>query len=148
MTEASVYLSLFLSGFIAATLVPAQSELGLGYLIIDTDFSIVLLVMVASLGNTAGAIVNWVVGRGIANSAMRFEKIQTLTGYLSVMAWYKKFGHWTILLSWMPVIGDPITLIAGVFNVPFKYFLPIVTIAKTLRYVFVALIAEKFAFKS
>ena len=104
--------------------------------------------MVASLGNTAGAILNWVIGRGIANSAIRFEKIKTSPMYLSVIAWYKKFGHWTIFLSWMPIIGDPITLIAGVFNVPFKYFLPIVAIAKTLRYVFVALIAEKFAFRS
>lgn len=146
MTDTSVYLSLFLSGFIAATLVPAQSELGLGYLVINTDFSIVLLVIVASLGNTAGSILNWIIGCGIANSAIRYEKTQALPRYLSVMKWYKKFGHWTLLLSWMPIIGDPITLIAGVFNVPFKYFLTLVTIAKTLRYIFVALIAKKFGF--
>jgi membrane protein YqaA with SNARE-associated domain len=62
MTEASAFIALFLSAFLAATLVPAQSEIGLGYLVIITDYSMVLLITVASLGNTAGAKINWSIG--------------------------------------------------------------------------------------
>ena len=62
MTEASAFIGLFLSAFLAATLIPVQSELGLGYLVINTDYSMVLLVTVASLGNTAGATINLFIG--------------------------------------------------------------------------------------
>ena len=68
MTEFSAFLALFLSAFLAATLVQAKSELGLGYRVINTDYSMVLLVIVASLGNTIGAIINWPIEQGIANS--------------------------------------------------------------------------------
>ena len=66
MSEVSAYIGLFLSAFLAATLIPAQSEIGLGYLVINTDSSMVLLVTVASLGNTAGATLNWFIGREVA----------------------------------------------------------------------------------
>ena len=144
MTETSALLGLFLSAFLAATLIPAQSELGLGYLVINTDYSIVLLVTVASLGNTTGATINWFIGREIAKSVVRSEKIKTSTRYSTVINCYKKYGQWTLLLSWVPFIGDPITLIAGIFKVPLKTFLLIVALAKTSRYVFIATFAEKF----
>ena len=144
MTEASALLGLFLSAFLAATLIPAQSELGLGYLVINTDYSIVLLVTVASLGNTTGATINWFIGGEIAKSVVRSDKIKTSTRYSTFINCYKKYGQWTLLLSWVPFIGDPITLIAGIFKVPLKTFLLIVALAKTSRYVFIATFAEKF----
>ena len=144
MTETSALLGLFLSAFLAATLIPAQSELGLGYLVINTDYSMVLLVTVASIGNTTGAIINWFIGRGIARSVERLEKIEASTRYWTVINWYEKYGTWTLLLSWMPFIGDPITVIAGIFKVPLKKFLLIVALAKTSRYLLIAIFAEKF----
>ena len=144
MTETSALLGLFLSAFLAATLIPAQSELGLGYLVINTDYSMVLLVTVASLGNTIGATINWFIGRGVARSVVRLEKIHASTRYLTVINWYKKYGKWTLLLSWAPFIGDPITVIAGIFKVPLKTFLLIVAVAKTSRYVLIATFSEKF----
>ena len=57
---------------------------------------------------------------------------------------YKKYGKWTLLLSWAPFIGDPITIIAGILKVPLKTFLLIVAVAKTSRYVIIAAFAEKF----
>ena len=146
MTEASAILGLFLSAFLAATLIPAQSELGLGYLVINTDYSMVLLVTVASLGNTTGATINWFIGRGVAKSVVRLEKIEASTRYRAVINWYKKYGQWTLLLSWAPFVGDPITFIAGIFKVPLITFLLIVALAKTSRYVFIATFAEKFVF--
>lgn len=145
MNETTAILGLFLSAFLAATLVPAQSELSLGYLVINTDYSVVLLVMVASLGNTTGSIINWFIGKGIAKSVMRFERVQASPSYWTIMSWYKKYGQWTLLLSWLPLIGDPITVIAGIFKVPFKIFVLIVALAKTSRYILIAIFAQKFA---
>ena len=144
MNEASAFLGLFLSSFLAATLLPAQSELGLGYLVINTNFSMALLITIASLGNTAGATINWLLGRGIAGSVARLEKIQASKRYVTLIDWYSKYGRWTLLLSWAPFIGDPITVIAGIFKVSLKTFLLIVALAKTSRYILVALFAEKF----
>ena len=144
MTEFNAFIGLFLSAFLAATLIPAQSELGLGYLVINTNYSMVLLVAVASLGNTSGATINWFIGRGIARSVIPSKRIEASRRYWTVMNWYKKYGQWTLLLSWAPFIGDPITVIAGIFKVPLKTFLLIVALAKTLRYVVIATFAEKF----
>ena len=144
MTETSAFLGLFLSAFLAATLVPAQSELTLGYLVINTDYSMVLMVTVASLGNTIGATINWFIGLGIVRSVIRSEKIKTSTRYRTGIKWFTKYGKWTLLLSWVPFIGDPITVIAGLLKVPLKTFLLIVALAKTSRYVIVATFAEKF----
>ena len=146
MHETGALLGLFLSAFLAATILPAQSELGLGYLVITTDYSMLLLILLASLGNTLGAIVNWVIGRGIGNSVMRMEKIQASPRYQSITGWYQAYGRWTLLLSWVPIIGDPITVIAGVLKEPLKSFVLIVALAKTTRYVAIAFFAEKFAF--
>ena len=143
MTETSALLGLFLSAFLAATLVPAQSELGLGYLVINTNYSMLLLVMVASFGNTTGATINWLIGQGIAKSAMRLEKVEASPRLLNIISWYKRYGQWTLLLSWAPIIGDPITLIAGILKVPFKTFFLIVALAKTSRYILIAIFAEK-----
>ena len=82
MTEASAFIGLFLSAFLAATLIPAQSEIGLGYLVINTDYSMVLLVTVASLGNTAGATINWFIGRGVAKISREFKKNATINALL------------------------------------------------------------------
>ena len=142
MTEAGPLLGLFLSAFLAATLIPAQSEIGLGYLVINTDYSMVLLVAVASLGNTAGATINWFIGQGIARSVVSSKKIIISTRYWTIINWYKRYGQWTLLLSWAPFIGDPITVMAGIFKVPLKTFLLIVAVAKTSRYVIIAAFAE------
>ena len=145
MTEVSALIGLFLSAFLAATLIPAQSELGLGYLVIITDYSMVLLITVASLGNTAGATINWFIGREVARSVVTYKKMRPLTRYWTIINWYKKYGQWTLLLSWAPFIGDPITVIAGIFKVPLKIFLLIVALAKTSRYILIAIFAKKFA---
>ena len=143
MTEASTLLALFLSAFLAATLIPAQSELGLGYLVINTDYSMLLLVTVASLGNTTGAIINWFIGKGIARSVMHSKKMQPSARYRTIIRWYKKYGQWTLLLSWAPILGDPITVFAGIFKVPIKTFLLIVALAKTSRYILIVISAKK-----
>ena len=66
------------------------------------------------------------------------------TRYWTIINWYKKCGQWTLLFSWAPFIGDPITAPAGIFKVPLKIFLLIVALAKTSRYILIAVFAEEF----
>ena len=146
MTEASAFISIFLSAFLAATLLPAQSEIGLGYFILYTNHSLSLLIVFASLGNTLGAVVNWMIGCKLTKFVTKLKKIQVSSSHQRVEGWYQKFGQWTLLLSWLPIIGDPITVIAGIFKIPFRKFLLFVALAKTSRYLVIAFLVEKFSF--
>ncbi|GAB4576575.1 MAG: YqaA family protein [Roseibium sp.] len=133
-------LGLFGISFLAATLLPAQSELGLSGLIAAGTDPVVLLVAAASLGNTLGSMVNWALGRGAAafSDASWFpvkpEKLDRAT------RWYHRYGRWSLLMSWAPIVGDPLTLAAGVLKEPLWSFTLLVAIAKTARYVLVALV--------
>ncbi|MEA5123841.1 YqaA family protein [Xanthomonas floridensis] len=131
------YLSLFALSLIAATLLPAQSEAALAALLLDGG-SVTGLVAVASLGNVLGSLINWWIGR----EALRFQQRRwfpvTPRALERAQRWYGKYGRWSLLLSWMPIIGDPLTLAAGVMREPLRIFLPLVAIAKTARYLVVA----------
>lgn len=125
---------LFVIAFLAATILPAQSEATLVGLQV-AGYPIVLLVIVASVGNTLGAVVNWMLGRGVTRFQDRrwFPVSPATLGKAS--AWYRKRGRWSLLLSWAPIGGDALTVAAGVLREPFWSFLALVAIAKTGRYV-------------
>lgn len=134
------YFGLFLAAFLAATILPAQSELGLAALYKSGGFSLTWLVLIASIGNTLGAVVNWFIGRSIERFKDRKWFPASEKQLKKANAWYTKFGRWSLLLSWMPIIGDPITLVAGVMREPLWRFLLIVGFAKTARYAVLALL--------
>lgn len=128
---------LFLAAFGAATLLPLQSEAVLVGLLIDGHYDVVTLIAVASLGNILGSCVNWWLGLKIEHyknkkwfpvSEDKMQKAQKL---------YQKYGFWSLLFSWVPVIGDPITLISGLLKENFARFLLMVSIAKVGRYLFI-----------
>lgn len=130
----TAYLTLFLIAFTAATLLPLQSEAVLVGLLLAGDYSTPGLLTVAIVGNVLGSVVNWGLGLGIERFRERrwfpasAEQLQRAQG------WYQRYGCWTLLLSWLPVVGDPLTLIAGVMREPFWRFLLLVTVAKAARY--------------
>ncbi|NIK00818.1 YqaA family protein [Xanthomonas cannabis] len=131
------YLSLFALSLIAATLLPAQSEAALAALLLDGG-SVVGLVAAASLGNVLGSLINWWIGREVVRfQAQRWFPVKPAT-LARAQAWYGRYGRWSLLLSWMPVIGDPLTLAAGVMREPLRVFLPLVAVAKTTRYIVLA----------
>ncbi len=134
MTELGIYAGLFFVAFLAATILPAQSELGLAGLVISGDHSVVLLVAVASAGNVLGAVVNWGLGRGIERFAGRRWFPVTPQRLERASGWYRRYGRWSLLLSWAPFIGDP-------KEQPLVSFLALVAVAKTGRYVAVAALA-------
>jgi membrane protein YqaA with SNARE-associated domain len=134
------YLLLFLSAFGAATLLPLQSEAVLVGLLVQAQYSVYLLLFVATIGNVLGSCVNWYLGLKIEQFKDKRWFPVSEKNMLKAEKIYQKYGFWSLLLSWTPVIGDPITLIAGLMKESFWRFLLIVTIAKGGRYWFIYLI--------
>ena len=134
------YGGLFIAAFLAATILPAQSEAGLAALILASPASVILLVATASLGNVLGSALNWYLGRGI-NCYTSKRWFPANTQLSRATSWYSRYGRWSLLLSWVPVIGDPLTVVAGIMREPLFRFLLIVGIAKTSRYIVIALLA-------
>lgn len=132
--------TLFLTAFLAATVIPAQSEAALGALLLTQSYAPWILIMVASIGNVLGSVVNWALGRGI--NRFQHKKWFPVKPYTLSRAqdWYKRYGRWSLLLSWVPFIGDAITVAAGVLRENLLVFIALVTIAKTGRYIVLALI--------
>lgn len=138
ITALATYLGLFLAAFLAATIVPAQSEAVLVGLILAGDQPVLLLFLVATTGNVLGSVVNWLLGRFIEHFRHRPWFPVSQDKLARAEAWYRRFGIWSLLLSWVPIIGDPLTVVAGILRTPFLTFLLLVTIAKAGRYAVLA----------
>lgn len=123
---------LFAAAFLAATLIPAQSEALLVVLARQGDHDPRLLWAVATLGNVLGSLVNWGIGRFAGGWAMR--RPSAVARLDRAQGWYARYGWWSLWGSWLPVIGDPITLAAGLMREPLWRFLTVVTLAKGGRY--------------
>lgn len=134
MTELAAYAGLFFSALVAATILPMQSEAILVGLLLTTDYPPWALVGVASLGNVLGSVINWLLGRGIHRFRDRKWFPVKPAALARAESWYRRYGKWSLLLSWAPVIGDPLTVIAGVLREPLPIFLILVTLAKVGRY--------------
>jgi len=141
MSGPGAYIGLFLAAFVAATILPAQSEALLASLVLGGAHAVWLLVVVASIGNVLGSLVNWLLGRMIESLAGRRWFPVSPSTLDRATLWYRRYGRWSLLLSWVPVIGDPLTVAAGVLREPLWSFLVLVSIAKTARYVVVAALA-------
>ncbi len=126
--------TLFLTAFGAATLLPLQSEAVLAGLLVQGENPVTVLLAVATVGNVLGAIVNWWLGRYIER--WRDQRWFPVSGATldRAQARYHRYGRWSLLLSWAPVIGDPLTVVAGVMKESFWSFLILVTLAKAGRY--------------
>jgi membrane protein YqaA with SNARE-associated domain len=138
MPQLAEYGALFAAAFLSATILPAQSEAVLFGMLVSERYSEWLLIAVASAGNTLGSVVNWLLGRSLAH----FEGRRWFPVKREQMAraetWYHRYGRWSLLMSWVPIIGDPLTLVAGVLREPLSVFIALVAIAKTARYLIVA----------
>jgi len=129
-----IYLSLFAISFLAATILPFSSEFTLAGLIATSNYDNLLLLIVASFGNVLGSVVNWALGFYSRNFTTKkwfpFKDKQIEKSSL----WFSKFGKWSLLFVWVPIIGDPLTLVAGLLRVRFLEFLILVIIGKISRY--------------
>ena len=132
------YLILFFSAFISATLIPFGSEAVLIY-DINQGYSIYILVIVATIGNSLGSILNYFLGLKGEEFLIK-KKLLKEKSILKTKKYFDKYGSFCILFSWLPIIGDPITFMAGVLKYNLKIFIILVFIAKFTRYVFIAVI--------
>ena len=132
-----IYLSLFAISFLAATILPFSSELTLAGLIATSDYDNLLLLIVASFGNVLGSAVNWALGSYSRNLTTKkwfpFKETQIERS----SKWFRKFGKCSLLFAWVPVLGDPLTLVAGILRVKFIDFIILVAIGKVSRYLIV-----------
>lgn len=134
MTDLALYAGLFMAAFLAATLLPMQSEAALVALLLTGDHAPWLLLTVASVGNVLGSGVNWLLGRGIERFRDKRWFPASPAALERARGWYRRYGRWSLLLSWMPVVGDPLTVMAGVMREPLPVFLLLVSLAKVGRY--------------
>lgn len=141
MFELTSYLGLFLAAFGAATLLPMQSEAVLVGMLLSDRYVISTLLAVAIVGNVLGSVLNWVLGRCVERFRHKRWFPVSEAKLAKAQQSYLRYGHWSLLLSWVPIIGDPLTVVAGVMREPFWRFLLIVTLAKGLRYLVLAAVA-------
>ena len=132
---------LFISAFISSTLFPGGSEAVLAYLVSESNHSSLLLVIIATLGNTLGAMTSWGIGRIIS---MRYstEKLSKASQQKAVER-LKKYGSPALLLSWLPIIGDPLCVAAGWLRIHWLYSLLFIAVGKLLRYIVVIYIVSQ-----
>ena len=134
------YLSLFTISFLAATILPFSSELMLASMLSIENYNRTLLIIFSSLGNILGSVFNWVLG-------FYFIKLQNKNWFpfnqeqiSKSSLWYEKYGKWSLLFAWVPIIGDPLTFVAGTMKTKFFIFLILVGIGKISRYLFISLL--------
>jgi len=127
-------LILFSTAFLAATILPFYSEVIL-FALLREGYSAALLVVVATTGNTLGAVVNWWMGIYILHFRQRRWFYFSDKQIERAQQWFRRYGFWSLLFAWLPVGGDALTLIGGIMRVPMWLFLPLVAIGKGLRYI-------------
>lgn len=109
-------------------------------MLLTGKYPVAALIAAASVGNVLGSLINWLLGRGIEQfrehrwfpvKPAQLDKAQR---------WYQKYGKWSLLMSWAPLIGDPLTIAAGMMREPLWIFVSLVGIAKTCRYLVITAI--------
>lgn len=132
----------FTSALISATVMPGASEVVLTASVIKQPDNVWWLWLAASTGNTLGALITWLMGKYL----LHFQHSKWFpfreNKLARAQAWFQKYGYWSLLLSWMPVIGDALPFIAGVMRVKFPVVLLLVFIGKAARYAVIIYLAQ------
>ena len=138
----TAYLGLFASAFLAATLLPMSSEAVLAALTAASGQEVLVLWLVASVGNTLGALVNWMLGRFCLRwQDRRWFPVKPKELEKAGLR-FRRYGAWSLLFAWLPVVGDPLTFVGGILRVNLWAFLLLVGTGKALRYAAVILAVQ------
>jgi len=133
------YVALFALSFLASTLIPLGSEWFVYYLV-SVNYNIILVILIASVGNYLGAVTNYHIGvkgsNTILHKAIKFNDKETEKAEKK----FKRYGPAILFFSWLPVIGDPLTFVAGLLKYDFKKFTFYVFLGKITRYAMIVLI--------
>lgn len=138
MTPLSAYVTLFISAFSSATLLPGSSEaVLLGFLVADIG-NPTTLVLVALAGNLLGSVLSYIMGRYATQFKDRRWFPVSPAQFAKAEAWYAKYGWWSLFFAWVPLVGDPLTVVAGAMRTRVLLVVVLVGLGKLGRYVFVA----------
>ncbi|WP_261389169.1 YqaA family protein [Ferrimonas balearica] len=135
MTSMTLW-GLFISAFVAATLAPGGSEAILAYLVTQGEWSLPVLLLAATVGNTLGSMTSYAIGRYVHRHKSPEDLVSGRES--RVLGWVQRYGIWSLLLAWLPVVGDAIPLLAGWFRFPILFSTLLIFIGKFLRYLAVA----------
>lgn len=131
------YFGLFVSAFLAATILPLSSEVILSALLIN-DFSPTTLVIVATIGNVLGSLMNYGLGFWLSATVIKKWLKMSDNDFVHAEKRFKKYGLVSLCFAWVPVIGDPLTVIAGMLRINLIWFLLLVTAGKLCRYIVIS----------
>lgn len=129
---------LFISAFISSTIAPGGSEAVLAYMVSEKQFNVQGLVLIATIGNTLGALTTWFLGM---LAARKFPAEEMLAGEKQKsLDLVKRWGVLSLFFSWLPIIGDGLCFAGGWLKLPIVTSTVAIFIGKAIRYVFVAYI--------
>lgn len=132
-----IYISLFIVSFMVATIVPFGSEIYFSTLLATNNYNSLLLLISASIGNILGSVFNWICGYYAAYFIKKKWLPINQNQINRAADFFLKYGKWSLLLSWVPFIGDPITFVAGSLRYSIIPFFILVSIGKVGRYLVV-----------
>ena len=136
------YIGLFIISLAAATIIPLSSEALLLAMVVSDKYNILFLIIVATSGNSIGAIINWLIG-GWCLGFQSHKYFPIKKKHLeNAITQFNKWGKISLLFTWLPIIGDPITFAAGALRVPFIPFIILTIIGKLFRYIIFAFSGE------
>ncbi len=130
--------TLFASALVSSTLFPGGSEALLLYRVQESEANIYLLIFIATLGNVLGSIITYLMGKYGFQLSHRWFRISK-DKLTRAERQFQRFGSPALLFAWLPIIGDPLCLVAGSLRYSFVWFVVLVTIGKALRYTLIAL---------
>ena len=131
------YVGLFLAAFLAATILPFSSEVVLSALLLS-GLSPTTLVTVATIGNVLGSLTNYALGYWASLTVIKKWLRLSDDDLDRAEKRFKKYGMVSLCFAWVPIIGDPLTVMAGVLRIPLVWFVLLVTAGKLLRYIVIA----------
>jgi membrane protein YqaA with SNARE-associated domain len=134
MAALVIYGGLFVSAVLAATILPVSSEVVLAGLVAAGRVDPTVLFLAATIGNTLGSAVNWLLGRGI--DALRDRRWFPISRepYDRASRTFRRFGAWTLPFAWLPLVGDAVTVAARAARMHLGPFLALVALGKATRY--------------
>ena len=131
------YIGLFVASFLAATILPLSSEVVLTALLLN-GFSPVNVVTVATIGNVLGSLTNYALGYWASLEVIKKWLKMSEQEFVRAEQRFTKYGIFSLCFAWVPIIGDPLTVIAGVLRIPLLWFVILVTTGKLVRYVVIS----------
>lgn len=135
-------IGLFIASFLAATILPLSSEIVLSALLLS-GLSPTTLVVVATIGNVLGSLTNYALGYWASSVVIKKWLRMSEADFVRAEQRFAKYGMLALCFAWVPIIGDPLTVVAGVLRVRLRWFLVLVTLGKCLRYIVISYMVLK-----